>query len=64
MTHFSLRSTDIDQSVLRASKMDHQEAQKGIDTERQTDRQTDKQTDRQINKQKNRQVDRQTSSVI
>ena len=51
MTYFSLRSTDIDQSVLRASKTDHQDSQKGIGTERQTDRQTDKQTDRQTDKQ-------------
>ena len=50
MTHFSLRSTDIDQSVLRASKMDHQEAQKGIGTERQTNRHIYKRTDKQTEK--------------
>ena len=50
MTYFSLRSTDIDQSVLRASKMDYQETQKGIGTERQTDRQIKRRTDKQTEK--------------
>ena len=50
MTHFSLRSTDIHQSGLRASKVDHQDSQKGIGTERQTDRRTDKRTDKQTEK--------------